>query len=545
MVRYWKFRILLDLKRGNYPLTIIKPNESFIRRMGTMLAIPLLAGALVAAPVASAAATTAKPYAKSTSTASATVKNGAITVIMDGKKLALKSQPLQSKGKILVPMKDIFKALGASVTWEPTTRTIIATSGGYMTMTLQVGASQAAVNGKSVKLDAPATLRNGVTYVPIRFVAETLGALVKWDSAARTVRIQSAEAQQLEAMEKEERERLERRLSTAAIVALNDDSVVMIRTDYGQGSGVVVGDRYVLTNLHVMKEAKSGSILTNDGRTLDIVGVAAFDEKNDLALLLTKQDLELDSVEFGSLDDMQKGDPVVAIGSPLGVQNTVSEGVISNFGYDNGSIYYQVSAPIDHGSSGGGLFNQYGELIGLTTSGYEDTAANINFAIASEDAIELIRTADFDPAKVTFLKSSLPDTLEGVSPEEMTKLLQKEFGSVPGSDGELELSGWKVSRDASGWLQLTANANTDFYDYYGSKMQKDLRVWAANTALELKRMLPNDKIQVQLFYDKKVSFEPRGYDAGTVVALADGKWQVRFAILDVQFKEEMLIRVNP
>ncbi|QGG55426.1 stalk domain-containing protein [Paenibacillus sp. B01] len=502
------------------------------------LAAPVLAVALLASGASPAAAQPAAVQAPA-------AKAAAISVTLDGKKLSLQAQPIQSKGTILVPMKDLFKALGATVTWEPTTRTVIASSGGYLTLTLQIGASHAAVNGKSVKLDAPATVRSGVTYVPIRFVSEAFGAAVRWDAAARVVRIQSEEAQFEERLQREEKAREARRLTTAQIVAKNDDSVVLIQTDYGQGSGVVVGDRYVLTNLHVMQDAKSGFVKTNDGRSLPIVGVAAYDEKVDLAIVLTKDELDLDPVTFGSFDDMQKGDPVVAIGSPLGVQNTVSVGVVSNFGYDGGSIYYQISAPIDHGSSGGGLFNQYGELIGLTTSGYEDTAADLNFAVASEDAVELIRTAAIDPAKVGFLKPTLPETLVGAPEGEIASLLAKQFDSVSASDGELKLKGWTAKRDADGWLQLSADIDTDFYDYYGSKMQKNLQIWAANTAHELHRMLPKDKIRLNLFYSKKVGFEPRDYEAGAVSALPDGKWQVRYSILDVQFQDELLIRLHP
>lgn len=519
-------------------MPVKKIQASLTSRIGAIMAVPLLAGAILAGP---AAAAPAKPQVKTA--AAAQVKTGAISVTLDGKKLPLKSQPIQSKGYILVPMKDIFNSLGASVTWEPNTKTIIATSHNYLTMTLQVGASHAVVNGKNVKLDVPAALKNGVTYVPIRFVSESFGAIVKWDGASRAVRIQSAESQMEEARIRAEKERQANRLTTAEIVAKNDDSVVLIQTDFGQGSGVVVDSHAVLTNHHVMQEAKSGKVIMNDGRELTIRGVASYDEKNDLAIIVTEEDLDVPAVDFGKLDDMEKGDSVVAIGSPLGVQNTVTEGVISNFGYDNGSFYYQISNPIDHGSSGGGLFNQFGELIGLTTSGYEDTAANINFAVSSEDAMSLLWETDLESEQISFLKSSLPDTLEGASNEEIVKLLKKEFNGVPASDGMLELSDWKVSRDEAGWLQLTANVHTGFYDVYGSKMEKNLRLWAFNTYYDLHRLLPKEKIQLNLYYDKKVDFEPRGYAPGVVTALPDGKWQVRYSILDVQFKDEVLIKI--
>ena len=477
-------------------------------RPSLLLAAPLLAAVLWTGTGGQASA--AAPLSR------ADASTQPIVVVLDGKKLAVRQSPVIIKGSIMVPMKDILTALGADISWEPKTRTLIASKGNYLTFSLQAGASSGVVNGKSLKLDAPAAVLGGVTFVPVRFVSETMGAEVKWDSAARAVRITSQQALIQAAERQAEIKRQSRRLTTAQIVSLNDDSVVMIETDYGQGSGVVVGDRLILTNLHVMSNGKSGKIVTNDGRTIPIQGVAAYDDKHDLALVLTKENLKLDSIEFGSMDDMEKGDSVVAIGSPLGVQNTVTEGVISNIVYENGTYYYQISAPIDHGSSGGGLFNQYGELIGLTSSGYDDTNAVINYAIPSENAKNLLSTAKFDPAKVEFLKPTLPDSLTGASEADIAKLMKDNFSSVSGSDGDLSLDGWKVERDSAGWLVIKANVNTSFYDYYGSKLQKDIRMWGENTAYELHRMLPKEQIQLSLIYDKTVDFEPRGYAAADV-----------------------------
>ena len=72
------------------------------------------------------------------------------------------------------------------------------------------------------------------------------------------------------------------------------------------------------------------------------------------------------------------GERIFTIGSPKGLENTFSSGEISQL-RSEGLI--QISAPIDHGSSGGVLLNEYGEAIGVTTSGYDDSGANLNFAV--------------------------------------------------------------------------------------------------------------------------------------------------------------------
>ena len=72
------------------------------------------------------------------------------------------------------------------------------------------------------------------------------------------------------------------------------------------------------------------------------------------------------------------GEKVFTIGSPRGLENTFSSGEISQL---RGNNIIQINAPIDHGSSGGVLINEYGEAIGITSSGYDDSGANLNFAL--------------------------------------------------------------------------------------------------------------------------------------------------------------------
>ena len=88
---------------------------------------------------------------------------------------------------------------------------------------------------------------------------------------------------------------------------------------------------------------------------------------------------------MGKASDTDKGSIAVAIGSPLGLFNTVSTGIISNFWESEGIDLIQISIPITHGNSGGALFNESGKLIGITTSGMGE--ANLNFAISSSHII--------------------------------------------------------------------------------------------------------------------------------------------------------------
>jgi len=80
-------------------------------------------------------------------------------------------------------------------------------------------------------------------------------------------------------------------------------------------------------------------------------------------------------------DDIKAGQKVFALGSPVGLQNTISDGIISNINQHIGdNNFIQITAPISHGSSGGALVNEYGEVLGITSAGIDD-AQNIGFAI--------------------------------------------------------------------------------------------------------------------------------------------------------------------
>ncbi|MFJ8263836.1 S1C family serine protease [Rummeliibacillus sp. NPDC094406] len=178
-------------------------------------------------------------------------------------------------------------------------------------------------------------------------------------------------------------------LSTSEIAKLNDDKVVLIevnvRNGKSQGSGVIVGNGLILTNEHVVNGMRSGTITLNNGKKYKIKGVVVSDKTKDLALVKTNDKITgINPVKIGSYKSLAKGQKIVAIGSPLGLQNTVSEGIVSSFRVSNGVKLIQISAPIDHGSSGGGLFNKKGELVGITSSGYNSNA-DLNFAVAIDE----------------------------------------------------------------------------------------------------------------------------------------------------------------
>ena len=150
------------------------------------------------------------------------------------------------------------------------------------------------------------------------------------------------------------------------------------------GSGVYIDDKTIYTNAHVIEDASMLEIVLDDNMKVELKGIQSVNYKKDIAILVTE---EVDSVKKLKMKkNIKVGTEVYAVGSPLGIKNTVSDGVISGEYADKemDEIVYQHTAPISPGSSGGALINKKGELIGINYATYTD-GQNLNLAIMIED----------------------------------------------------------------------------------------------------------------------------------------------------------------
>jgi serine protease Do len=162
------------------------------------------------------------------------------------------------------------------------------------------------------------------------------------------------------------------------------------------GSGFIVHpDGYVVTNNHVIQGAREITVELLDGRKLPAEIVSSNPEA-DLAILKIEHEMALPTLELGDSSDLMIGEPVIAVGNPLGYSHSVSSGIVSAIHRDLAGPnkeemkdLIQTDAAINPGNSGGPLLNAYGQVIGINTAVRSD-AQNIGFAIPVNRLLELI-----------------------------------------------------------------------------------------------------------------------------------------------------------
>ena len=153
-------------------------------------------------------------------------------------------------------------------------------------------------------------------------------------------------------------------------------AIVLIETDLGTGSGVTLtGDGTIVTNYHVIENASWIKIHYEDLTNYMVDTIIGSDSFLDLALLKIDTN-DKPFIQLGDSSTLSRGQNIVTIGSPEGLFNTLSTGVISRFDED----FIQITAPISSGSSGGALLNEQGQLIGITTAAIL-SGENLGFAI--------------------------------------------------------------------------------------------------------------------------------------------------------------------
>lgn len=174
----------------------------------------------------------------------------------------------------------------------------------------------------------------------------------------------------------------------SAVVKETINSVVNIKTDHGSGSGFFISPNgFIATNSHVVANSTFVNVTTSDKKVSEakVIGV---DRHLDVALIKISGDYK--PLQFANSDEVEIGERVIAIGSPMGYSFSVTEGIVSGVNRTSSANdvagYIQTDAALNPGNSGGPLINAEGKVIGINT--FKVEGQNIGFALSSNYAVE-------------------------------------------------------------------------------------------------------------------------------------------------------------
>lgn len=183
-----------------------------------------------------------------------------------------------------------------------------------------------------------------------------------------------------------------------SIVTIESYTGSSIFASYSQGSGIIMtSDGYIITNAHVIEDADLTIVVRLYDGTEYNATVVGSDTRTDLAIIKINA-TDLTPAQFGDSNQLELGEQVVTLGSPAGLESTVTTGIVSglnrmiNVESDNISMEcIQIDAAINPGNSGGALINMWGQVVGITSSKLESVAYdNIGFAISINAAIPIL-----------------------------------------------------------------------------------------------------------------------------------------------------------
>ena len=277
----------------------------------------------------------------------------------------------------------------------------------------------------------------------------------------------------------------------------------------GTGSGVIISpDGYIITNLHVVKNADKIEITTNSNQTFDAELVGS-DDQNDIALLKINSNEVLSYATFGDSDSTQIGEWVLAVGNPFNLNSTVTAGIISAKSRNldpsgrTTQSYIQTDAAVNPGNSGGALVNTKGELIGINTAIQSQTGSYIgySFAVPSNIARKVIEDImEFGVVQYGFL---------GVTGSSLNSSMSKKLGTKDTKGFYInsveEGSGANIAGIKSGDIikqvdGININKFSDLKGYLNSKRPNDI------VKIKLKINSKEKLVSVKLNKNERIQF---------------------------------------
>jgi hypothetical protein len=256
------------------------------------------------------------------------------------------------------------------------------------------------------------------------------------------------------------------------LVKSSIDAVVLIVVSDTSGKAVLEGsgflvssDGRIVTNHHVIANASSATVKLNNGAFFPVEGIIADDPEHDLALIKVSGK-NLPYLNLEDSDSLTVGQRVLAIGSPLGLENSVSDGIVSGFRkFEDGKNWIQTTAPASHGNSGGPLLVMDGKVAGVLTWKAGE-GENLNFAAPSKLIVPLMANSAVQPLGTS--SKTVASSPSGLNKERI-------WSSVTsGRDFKLRVDGDFIYTE---WVNLPPQLQTTTA-FMRSELKKDGDKWA-------------------------------------------------------------------
>lgn len=333
-------------------------------------------------------------------------------------------------------------------------------------------------------------------------------------------------------------------------------SIVNIESSDSNGIPIDSGSGYIIdssgkiaTNYHIIKGANSAKVKTSDGQIYNVSKVLAYDSKQDLALL--KIDATgLQPVILGDSDKIGTGDKIYTIGNPSGIDETMSDGIISTKSEEvNGASYIQISAPISKGTSGGVLVNEQAEVIGTTTVDVTN-GQNLYLSIPSNSLKPMI-TQDINQTLAQLPRDSVTtpvtdvtdqdflDPLNYLNSTENLKNLEQTYSvlTLPGRSESVRII-WKVNDYQSGTADISIHGIINPKDYgnwtalINANERGSIMAYFVQINNDLAKKYPGKSFSGSVLYqDYYPYYASPQFPPNEVTFAGGGKWLVKHTIV--------------
>ena len=368
-------------------------------------------------------------------------------------------------------------------------------------------------------------------------------------------------------------------LSPSEISKIVSPSIVYIEvydeygTAYASGSGIILeSNGKIITNYHVVKGGFNVKAQLSDGRIFQLDEIYYKDTVRDIFIFGVNA-TGLPVVNIGDSSLINTGDKIYTIGSPRGLENTISDGLISSKSrIIDGKTFIQISAPISHGSSGGALVNEYGKIIGITTSGIDDSQ-NLNFCIPINDVKQFLSTDNdialpvvgtpITPVVVPTIPVVIPtptyptitppiiqtpyiptypmpvttsSSIGIMSDQQFESFLNNQYGAMT-IDGKTVHFTWKVNDFRSGTVDVNiigiidSNDFGNWLDMLINYKQNDIIAFFNRLNSDVIKNYPSKKFFGNVLYQDTYSFYPSSFPANDISITSDFKWRVTHGIV--------------